>query len=405
MKRSLLLVPLTAVALTLGLAPAAAVTTGPGRSSTAPAVVHGVVETPGEVIPGRYIVTVADGADPRRLARALNVSPRAVYAAVVEGFAADLTPAQLRTLQRSPHVARIEEDATVAAARAAAAPIGALAAQRVTSTSGLWGLDRIDQRSLPLSGGYSYATTARNVNAYVIDTGIATGHPDFGGRARNVYDAFGGDGQDCNGHGTHVAGTIGGATYGVAKDVQLRGLRVLGCSGTGSTSGIIAAVDWLRTHHVKPAVANLSLGGSYSPTLNTAVASLAAAGVSVAVAAGNENQDACSVSPASASNVVTVAASDRTDTRASFSNHGSCVETYAPGVAVASTWLDGGSRTISGTSMASPHVAGAMALYKAAYGDASSATVNSAVVKNATARVVKGNPTGTPNRLLFKASL
>ncbi|WP_432494767.1 S8 family peptidase [Kineococcus gypseus] len=384
MKRTALLAPLAALALTLPGAAAA--------SAAAPEV--RVADAGADALPGQYVVTLHEGADARGLARALQVSPRHVYSSALDGFAAALTDGQLKALQRNASVAAIEEDRSVRAD----------ATQSIT-TAGLHGLDRIDQRALPLSGGYTYGTGAAGVTAYVIDTGIDTSHPDFAGRARNVYDALGGDGRDCNGHGTHVAGTIGGATHGVAKDVQLRGLRVLGCDGSGSTAGIVAAVDWVRANHVPSAVANLSLGGGYSAALNTAVSNLAAAGVAVAVAAGNESQDACRVSPASASGVVTVAASDRTDTRASFSNFGSCVETYAPGVAVTSTWLRGGTNTISGTSMASPHVAGVMALYKGRNGDAASATVNSWIVSNGTANVVRSNPSGTPNRLLFKASL
>jgi len=238
----------------------------------------------------------------------------------------------------------------------------------------------------------------------VIDTGIATAHADFGGRAQNVYDAFGGNGQDCNGHGTHVAGTVGGATYGIAKASSLRGVRVLDCSGSGSTSGIIAGIDWVRANHIKPAVANMSLGGGYSSALNAATDNLSGAGVFVAVAAGNENQNACNVSPASAAAPTVVAASDKTDTRATFSNFGSCVEVYAPGVNVTSTWLSGGTNTISGTSMASPHVAGVAALYKSG-GDAASSTINSWILTNASAGVVRSNPSGTPNRLLFKSTL
>jgi subtilisin family serine protease len=243
------------------------------------------------------------------------------------------------------------------------------------------------------------------VSAYVIDTGISTWNPDFGGRASNVYDALGGTGQDCNGHGTHVAGTIGGATWGVAKAVWLRGVRVLNCSGSGSTSGIIAALDWVRGNAVKPAVANMSLGGGYSAALNNATNALADSGVFIAVAAGNENQNACNVSPASASAAYTTAASDRNDRKASFSNWGACVDAYAPGVAIRSAWLAGGANTISGTSMASPHVAGLAALYKGSYGDASSATVSSWITSNATANVIVGNSPGTPDRLLFKADL
>lgn len=246
--------------------------------------------------------------------------------------------------------------------------------------------------------------TGSGVRAYVIDTGIATAHADFGDRAANVYDAFGGNGQDCNGHGTHVAGTIGAAAYGVAKASSLRGVRVLDCNGSGSTSGIIAGVDWVRQNAIKPAVANLSLGGGLSSALNTATSNLASSGVFVAVAAGNENQDACKVSPASASGVLTVAASDKNDVRASFSNFGSCVELYAPGVNITSTWLSGGTKTISGTSMASPHVAGVAALYKS-YGDAASSTVNTWILDNSTLNVITSNVSGTPNRLLFKSTL
>ena len=384
MNRTALLAPLTALALGLG---------GAATPAAAAAPEVGIARAGADAVEGSYVVTLHEGADARGLARALQVSPRHVYTSALDGFAATLTDGQVRALQRNASVAAIEEDRTVTAD----------AVQN--TTAGLHGLDRIDQRNLPLSGTYAYGTGAAGVTAYVIDTGIATSHSQFGTRARNVYDALGGDGQDCNGHGTHVAGTIGGSTYGVAKDVQLRGLRVLGCNGSGSTSGIIAAVDWVRANHVKPAVANLSLGGGYSRALNTAVSNLAAAGVATAVAAGNEDQDACAVSPASASNVVTVAASDRTDTRASFSNHGSCVETYAPGVGVTSAWIGGGTNTISGTSMASPHVAGVMALHKARNGDAASSAIGSWIVQNSTAGVVRSNPSGTPNRLLFKSTL
>ena len=393
MPRSAVLAAAAALVLA-GTVPAAAAP--PTASTTA------VTQAPGKAVKGSYVVTLEPGVEPRGLARALTVSPRHVYTEAVLGFAADLTPGQLRALQARPEVASIEEDQVVTA-DAQAAP-GALATQVTSSSSGLYGLDRIDQRALPLSGSYSYTATAANVTAYVVDTGIATAHPDFGGRAANVYDALGGDGQDCNGHGTHVAGTIGGATHGVAKGVQLRGLRVLGCNGSGSTSGIIASVDWLKVNAVRPAVANLSLGGGYSAALNRAVSNLAGSGVAVAVAAGNSGTDACNASPASAAGVITVAASDRADVRASFSNHGRCVETYAPGVAVTSTWLGGGTSTLSGTSMASPHVAGAMALYKAS-GERASPAVNTWVTSTATPGVVGSNPAGTPDRLLHSGGL
>jgi subtilisin family serine protease len=239
----------------------------------------------------------------------------------------------------------------------------------------------------------------------VIDTGIQTSHPDFGGRASVAYDALGGNGQDCHGHGTHVAGTIGGATYGVAKAVTLKAVRVLDCSGSGSTSGIITALNWLASNHAARSVANMSLGGGLSSALNTAANNLVSSGVYLAVAAGNSNANACNTSPASAASAYTVAASTNTDAKASFSNYGSCVDGYAPGVNIKSDWLNSGTNTISGTSMASPHVAGVAALYKATYGDASAATITSWLNTNATANVITGNPSGTPNRLLYKAGL
>ena len=348
-------------------------------------------DTAGEPIPGSYIVVVEDGSDPKAVAKSHDARTKHVYRSAINGFAAELSDKQVEKLRKSDEVAYVEQDRVVTAS--------------AVQSNATWGLDRIDQRNRPLSTTYQYTATAGSVNAYVIDTGIRTSHGDFGGRAANVYDAFGGNGQDCNGHGTHVAGTIGGTTYGVAKAVQLRGLRVLNCSGSGSTSGIINALNWLRSNAVKPAVANMSLGGGYSSTLNSATTNLANSGVFVAVAAGNESQNACNVSPASASNVFTTAASDSSDRRASFSNYGGCVEGYAPGVSITSAWHNGGLRTISGTSMASPHVAGVAALYKATYGDTASSTIVNDIIANSTANVISGNPTGTPNRLLYKGTL
>jgi len=346
---------------------------------------------PGRAIPGSYIVVLNEGADPRSVAAVAQVSPRYVYTAAINGFAAELNQGQLNALRNNPAVDYVEEDATVESA--------------ATQSGATWGLDRIDQRALPLSGTYNYTSTASTVYAYIIDTGIQTSHANFGGRAAAAYDALGGNGQDCNGHGTHVAGTVGSTTYGVAKSVRLRGVRVLNCQGSGTSSGVIAGIDWVRLNRINPAVANMSLGGGYSSAQNTAVTNLVNSGVFLAVAAGNENQNACNVSPASASAVTTVAASDRTDLRASFSNYGSCVDIYAPGVSITSTWLNGGTNTISGTSMASPHVAGVAALYKATYGNASQSTINSWLVNNSTANVIRSNPSGTVNRLLYKAAL
>ncbi len=349
----------------------------------------------GDVIPGSYIVVVKDGSDPAAVADARGANAKHVYRQALNGFSAKLSDAQVAKLRASKKVAYVEQDRVVTAS----------ATQNMDGNGDPWGLDRIDQTSLPLSGTYTYNTTAPGVTAYVIDTGIATAHSEFGGRASNVYDALGGNGQDCNGHGTHVAGTIGGSTYGVAKGVQLRGVRVLGCDGSGSTSGIISALNWVRANAAKPAVANMSLGGGYSSALNTAATNLAGSGVFLAVAAGNEDQDACNVSPASASGTYTAAASDRDDVRAYFSNYGGCVDGYAPGVDIKSSWLGGGTNTISGTSMASPHVAGVGALYKGANGDASSPTIVNWINSNATPGVISGNPSGTPNRVLYKAGL
>jgi subtilisin family serine protease len=345
----------------------------------------------GQPIEGSYIVAVKDGSSPQAVADSKKAKAKKVYRHALNGFAADLSDAQVSQLRGDSRVAYVEQDRVVTAS--------------ATQTNATWGLDRSDQRYRPLSGTYSYTSTGAGVTAYVIDTGIYASHGDFGGRARNVYDAFGGTGNDCNGHGTHVAGTIGGAAYGMAKAVQLRGLRVLNCSGSGSTSGIVAALDWLRVNAARPAVANMSLGGGYSTALNNSATNLANSGVFLAVAAGNESQNACNVSPASAAAAYTTAASDRSDVRASFSNYGACVDGYAPGVNITSAWKNGSTRTISGTSMASPHVAGAGAMYKSAFGDQSSATVGTWISSNSTQNVISGNPTGTPNRLLYKGTL
>jgi subtilisin family serine protease len=349
----------------------------------------------GDAIPGRYIVVVKQDRDPAAVARWQNAADRHVFSSV-HGFSATLDAAQVQALRGSARVAYVEQDQVFTAS--------APTTQYMDSAGNPWGLDRIDQRA-GLSRTYTYNRAGAGVTAYIIDTGITPLHPDFGGRAAVAYDALGGNGIDCNGHGTHVAGTIGGTTYGVAKAVTLRGVRVLNCSGSGSTSGIIRALDWVRLNGARPAVANMSLGGGSSSSLNTATTNLANSGVFIAVAAGNESQNACNVSPASAAAAYTTAASDKTDLRASFSNFGSCVDGYAPGVGIKSDWLSNGTNTISGTSMATPHVAGVAALYKSNVGDASSSAVASWINSNATVNAIRSNPTGTPNRLLYKAGL
>jgi len=352
------------------------------------------------VVAGRYIVVFQDAVtDPAGLAQSLvsayGGSLSQTYTSALKGFAASLSDAAVAALRQNPLVAYIETDQLVQTD----------GTEQMDANGDPWGLDRIDQRALPLSGTYSYTATSAGVHAYIIDTGIWTDQAEFGGRADNVYDILGLDGLDCNGHGTHVAGTVGAATFGVAKEVFLHGVRVFfNCGGVGWTSDLLAGVDWVTAHHASPAVANISLTDARSDALNTAVTNLSQSGVFVTVAAGNKTDDACLYSPGSASGAFTVAASTKTDAKADFSNWGSCVKAYAPGSDIKSTWLTGMTMTMSGTSMAAPHVTGVAALYKATFGDAPSATVSKWIISNATTGAITGNPAGTPNLLLFKST-
>jgi subtilisin family serine protease len=317
-----------------------------------------------------------------------------VYAHAISGFAAEMTEEEAIALSEDPDVRFVEEDSVVEIS--------------TTQSSAPWGLDRIDQRDRPLSGTYSYTTTGSGVNVYIIDTGIRRTHTQFGGRAFVGFDAIG-DGRntsDCNGHGTHVAGTVGGSTYGVAKAVRLYAVRVLNCSGSGTNSGVIAGIDWVTGHRVRPAVANMSLGGGASSALDTAVRNSITAGVTYAVAAGNSNANAGNYSPSRVGEAITVGASTSTDARASYSNYGSVVDIFAPGSGIISSWYtsDTAIATLSGTSMASPHVAGVAARYLQSNTAASPATVRNAIVNAATLNRLSGIPTGTANRLLFWSS-
>jgi subtilisin family serine protease len=323
------------------------------------------------------------------MARLYHGKLKHVYKHALNGFSVEMSEADAEAMSQDYRVRFVEEDGVMTA--------------DTTQTNPPWGLDRIDQRNRPLSGTYTYNWTGSGVRVYVIDTGIRTTHTQFSGRASNVFDAFGGNGADCNGHGTHVSGTVGGSTYGVAKSALLRGVRVLDCNGSGSTSGVIAGVDWVTNNHINPAVANMSLGGGASSALDSAVNNLSNSGVPVAVAAGNSNANACNSSPARAANAITTGSTTSTDARSSFSNFGTCLDIFAPGSSILSAWFssDTATATLSGTSMASPHVAGVAALYKQANPSASATTVRNAIVNNATVNVITNAGTGSPNRLLY----
>ncbi|HEX8694074.1 MAG TPA: S8 family peptidase, partial [Longimicrobium sp.] len=378
----------------LALAALAALAACSGQDST-PVATRPAVQAPllaaapGRAVEGSYIVVLEEGADPRAVAAVAGVSPRHVYTAALNGFAATLNAGQLNALQHNPAVAYVEQDQTVTLS--------------TTQTNATWGLDRIDQRDLPLNGTYNYTPTGAGIRAYIIDTGIRTTHNEFGGRASIGRDFIGDGSTDCNGHGTHVAGTVGGATYGVAKGVTLIGVRVFACGNTGSTSTIIAGIDWTAQNAIRPAVANMSLGGGASTAMDDAVRRLITAGVIAVVAAGNESQDACNVSPARVTEAITVGSTTSTDARSSFSNYGSCVDVFAPGSSITSSWYSSNTatNTISGTSMASPHTAGVAALYLQGNTSATQSTVASAIINSATTGKVTGAGTGSPNRLLY----
>jgi subtilisin family serine protease len=387
MKRTLAPLALAALAFAAACSDAGQAPTAAPNGRTAPLL----SAAEGRGVDGQYIVVLNDGANPRSVAAVAGVSPRFVYTAALNGFSGALNQGQLNALQHNPAVAYIQQDGRVAAS--------------TTQSGATWGLDRIDQRDLPLNSTYTYTPTGAGVHAYIIDTGILTSHTQFTGRIGNGYDAVtsGGSAVDCNGHGTHVAGTVGGTTYGVAKGVTLHPVRVLDCAGSGTDAGVVAGMDWVANNRTLPAVANMSLGGGASQAIDDAVNRMHNAGVTVVVAAGNENQNACNVSPSRAPNAITVGSTTNTDARSSFSNYGSCVDVFAPGSNITSSWYTGTSatNTISGTSMASPHVAGVAALYLQGAPSATPATVANAIVTTATTGKVTSAGTGSPNRLVF----
>jgi len=357
-------------------------------------------QPPPEEIEGtaRYLVRYAAGTDVAAEARSLRsqgVAVRRTFSYAVRGAAITATPAKAAALARSPRVEAVEIDGIVRASE--------------TQPSAPWGLDRADQRSLPLSTDYTAPSTGSGVTAYVVDSGILASHVDFDGRVVAGWTAIadGNGTSDCNGHGTHVAGTVAGKTYGIAKALQLVPVRVLDCNGGGYMSDVVGGLDWAVGHHADgvPAVMNLSLGGGANSTVDAALNAVIEERVTAVVAAGNESADACNASPARVPAAITIAATNKSDQQASFSNYGTCVDLYAPGVSIPSTWHTSttATDTISGTSMASPHAAGAAALLISQGLATTPADVASRLINDATTGVVSGRSAGTPDRLLFVA--
>ncbi|MFG2116607.1 S8 family serine peptidase [Streptomyces sp. NPDC048718] len=374
----------------------------PAAAAQGPA--EGVVLNAGAegTVPGSYIVTLRDSAaradspQGRAVATKFGAKIKRTYHAALNGYAVELSEAQARKLAADPAVASVSQNRRFTIDGAQPSPPS-------------WGLDRIDQKALPLNQSYTYPDTAgQGVTAYIIDTGVRITHGDLGGRASYGYDAIDNDNtaQDGHGHGTHVAGTVAGNSYGVAKKAKIVGVRVLDNSGSGTTDQVVAGIDWVTANAVKPAVANMSLGGGVDTVLDDAVRRSIASGVTYAVAAGNETDNAANHSPARVAEAITVGATTSTDAKASYSNYGAGLDLFAPGSSITSSWntSDTATNTISGTSMATPHVVGAAALYLADHPTATPAQVEAALTTAATPNVVTSPGTGSPNRLLYVGS-
>ncbi|MBM7772412.1 subtilisin family serine protease [Actinokineospora baliensis] len=353
-----------------------------------------------DAIADSYIVVLKDtraaiGAQSAALADRYDATVNRQFDTAITGFSATMSAERAAELAADPAVAYVQANQRFHATGTQENPPS-------------WGLDRIDQADLPLDDSYTYPSEAADVTAYVIDTGVNAAHTTFGGRASGGFDAVDNDDDpdDGNGHGTHVAGTIGGKEYGVAKGVKIVPVRVLDDNGSGSTDGVVAGIEWVAENHSGASVANMSLGGPADSALDQAVKGAISAGVTFAVAAGNSGDNASGYSPARVQEAITVAASDDADKQAQFSSHGSIVDIYAPGVNITSSWIGSTTATnrISGTSMATPHVTGAAALYLAGNPSASPADVAAALVEAASADKISNPSSGTPNKLLHVGS-
>ncbi|MFF5963664.1 S8 family serine peptidase [Streptomyces collinus] len=368
-------------------------------AGAAPAAGEGRIRYEGaaNAVAGSYVVTLksekAASAEGRALARKYGADIERTYTKALNGYEVEASESEAKRLAADPAVASVVQNRTFSITGTQPSPPS-------------WGLDRIDQKSLPLNSSYTYPDSAgEGVTAYVIDTGVRITHGDFGGRASYGYDAVDNDNtaQDGHGHGTHVAGTVAGSAYGVAKKAKVVGVRVLNNSGQGTTAQVVAGIDWVARNAVKPAVANMSLGGPGDTAIDTAVRNAITSGVTFVVAAGNESTNASTRSPARVTEAVTVGATTSSDAKASYSNYGTVLDLFAPGSSITSAWStsDSATNTISGTSMASPHVAGAAALHLAANPTATPAQVSAALTSAATTGVVTSPGTGSPNRLLY----
>lgn len=354
-------------------------------------------------VPNRYIVALEPAALRAEDVSADQVANRLsgdfggrvekVFNHALQGFTVEMSDAAAQALSLDPSVKFVEQDSYVSI--------------EATQNNAPWGLDRVDQRNVPLNTAYNYIKTGSGVHVYVIDTGVRTTHSEFGGRATADYDSIydGQNGQDCHGHGTHVAATIGGANYGVAKDVRIHAVRVLTCNGMGTVASAVEGIDWVTANHASPAIANMSMGSASSPLMDAAVQGSISSGVTYVVAAGNANASACDTSPARLPGAITVGASDQADVKATFSNFGPCVDLFAPGVGIVSAWAwnDSASFTANGTSMASPHVAGTVALYLQDNPTATPAQATNALLGDASNVPVAQTNDGSPNLMVFTA--